>query len=151
MGQSNPRALNHRLPELTAQDQEIISAILQYRTALHIPENPWREWQKRNDWRAEGILKFVGLRLPVEMIRNESPIPPSKTIFGLPSYCYDMHTRVGLQVLQRLVRGVAGAEDFRDFFAENKIKMPTEPWEKSCSWWRGRGSKASWFINLCVR
>src|SRR5262249_6438046 len=44
------------------------------------------------------------------------------TIFDLPSYCYDMHTRVGLQVLQRLVRGVAGAEGIKDFFVENKIK-----------------------------
>jgi hypothetical protein len=56
------------------------------------------------------------------MTENEVPIPPSKMIFDLPSYCYDMHTRVGLQVLQQLVRGVAGAEDVRDFFAEYKIK-----------------------------
>jgi hypothetical protein len=56
------------------------------------------------------------------MTQNEVPIPPSKTVFDLPGYCYDMHTRVGLQVLQQLVRGAAGAEGIKDFFVENKIK-----------------------------
>jgi hypothetical protein len=121
-GAIEPAALKADLPELTTQDQEIISAILQRRAALQVPENPWLEWLRKNDWRAEGLLRFVGLRLPIDMTRNEAPIPPSKTIFDLPSYCYDMHTRVGLQVLQRLVRGIHGAEDIRDFFAENKIK-----------------------------
>jgi hypothetical protein len=121
-GAIEPAILNHQLPELTSQDQEIVSAILQHRAALQLPENPWREWQKKNDWRAEGLLRLVGLRLPIDMTRNEVPIPPSKTIFDLPSYCYDMHTRIGLQVLQRLVHGVNGAEEMKDFFSENKIK-----------------------------
>src|SRR5207248_3512220 len=101
---------------------EIVSASLQRKAALQVPENPWLEWLRKDDWRAEGLLRFVGLRLPLEIIRNELPIPSSKIIFDLPSYCYDMHTRVGLQVLQQLVRGVTGAEGIKDFFAENKIK-----------------------------
>jgi hypothetical protein len=110
------------LPELTLQDQETVSAILQRRAALQVPENPWLEWLRKNDWRAEGLLKFVGLRLPAKMTQNASPIPPSKMLFDLPSYCYDMHTRVGLQVLQRLVRGVHGGEAIKEFFQGNKIK-----------------------------
>jgi len=119
-GAIEPAILNGHLPELILQDQEIVSAILQRRAALQVPENPWLKWLRKNDWRAEGLLRFVGLRLPIDMTRNEVPAPPSKTIFDLPSYCYDMHTRVGLQVLQRLVHGVNGAEAIKDFFVENK-------------------------------
>jgi MgsA AAA+ ATPase C terminal len=121
-GAIEPVAIKGELPELALQDQSIVSDIMQNREAVQVPENPWREWQKKNDWRAEGLLRFVGLRLPFEMTQVEKPIPPSTILFDLPSYCYDMHTRVGLQVLQQLVRGVAGAEGIKDFFVENKIK-----------------------------
>jgi hypothetical protein len=50
------------------------------------------------------------------MTQVTKPIPPSRILFDLPSYCYDMHTTVCLQVLQRLVRGVTGAEGIKDFF-----------------------------------
>jgi hypothetical protein len=115
-------AMKAQFPELILPEKEIASAIMQQRTAVQVPENCWREWQKKNDWRAEGLLKFVGLRLPLEMTQVETPLPPSKILFDLPSYCYDMHTRVGLQVLQRLLRGVAGVEDIKDFFQQNRIK-----------------------------
>jgi hypothetical protein len=115
-------ALKGELPELTLQGQLIVHAIMQNRAAVQVPENPWLQWQKKNDWRAEELLRFVGLRLPFEMTQVKKPIPPSKMLFDLPSYCYDMHTRVGLQILQRLVRGVNGAEGIKEFFQENKMK-----------------------------
>jgi hypothetical protein len=121
-GAIEPAALKAELPELTLQDEGIIAAITQLRAAVQVPGNPWQEWQKKNDWRAEGLLKFVGLRLPLPMIQINTPIPPSKLLFDLPSCCYDVHTRVGLNVLQRLVRGVHGAEGIEDFFQENKIR-----------------------------
>jgi hypothetical protein len=121
-GAIEPAAIKAELPELTLEDQPMVSAILQRRAAVQVPENPWREWQKKNDWLAEGLLKFVGLRLPLPMIKIDMPIPPSKLLFDLPSCCYDMHTRVGLKALQRLVRGVHGAEGIKDFFQENKIR-----------------------------
>jgi hypothetical protein len=40
--------------------------------------------------------------------------------FDLPSYCFDMHTRVGLAM--RLVQGVEGAEGIKELFQRNKIK-----------------------------
>jgi hypothetical protein len=121
-GAIEPIALKAELPRLTLQDESIVSAIMQQREAVQAPGNPRREWQKKNDWRADGLLKFVGLRLPFEITKTEAPIPTSRILFDLPSYCYDMHTRVGLKVLQRLVRGVHGAEGIRDFFQENKIR-----------------------------
>jgi hypothetical protein len=85
-GAIEPAILNRNLPELTLQDQEIVSAILQRRAALQVPENPWFEWLRKNDWRAEGLLRFVGLRLPLEMTRNETPILPSRIIFDFEGW-----------------------------------------------------------------
>ena len=121
-GAIEPTAIKAELPELTLEDQPIVSAISQRRGAVQAPENAWREWQKKNDWRAEGLLKFVGLTLPMEMTRVQTPVPPYKMIFDLPSYCYDMHTRVGLAMLKRLVQGVEGAEGIKVVFQQNKVK-----------------------------
>lgn len=58
------------------------------------------------------------------MTAIETAIPTSQVLFDLPAYCYDMHTRAGLKVLQRLVRGAAGAEEIRRFFMQNHIRSP---------------------------
>ena len=79
-------------------------------------------WEARNDWRAEKLLRFVGLILPLEMTMVQTPVPPYKMLFDLPSNCYDTHTRVGLKMLHRLVQGVAGAEAIREFFQQNKVR-----------------------------
>jgi hypothetical protein len=117
-----PAAFKSDLPELTQQDESTVAAILESGATLDPAENSWLVWIKRNDWRAESLLHFVGLRLPFEMTAPTTPIPSSKVLFDLPSYCFDMHTRIGLRVLQQLVRGVAGAEDIRDFFQQNEIR-----------------------------
>ena len=67
-------------------------------------------------------MRFVGLTLPLEMTRVQTAVPVHTMLFDLPSYCYDMHSRVGLKMLQRLVRGVAGAEAIGKFFEQNKVK-----------------------------
>jgi len=121
-GVIEPATIKVELPELTVQDEAIVTAIMGNREEVQAPQNPWREWQKKNDWRAEKLLRYVGLSLPLEMTQIEEPLPPSRILFDLPSYSFDMHTRVGLKVLQKLVRGVDGAEGIRDFFQENKIK-----------------------------
>lgn len=107
---------------LQAQDHLIVAAILRQTAVFQFPDSPWREWQRRNDWRTDGLLRFVGLRLPMQMTKRDAPVPPYKMLFDLPSYCYDMHTRVGLEMLQRLVRGVGGAEGIKEFFQRNKVK-----------------------------
>src|SRR5438094_3879785 len=84
-GAIEPAILNRNLPEVTLRDQEIVSAILQRRAALQVPDNPWLEWQRKNDWRAEGLLRFVGLRLSIDMTRNEVPMPPSKQFSTCPA------------------------------------------------------------------
>jgi hypothetical protein len=110
------------LPELSVEDVPIISAIMKRKAAVQAPESPWQEWQKKNDWRAGRLLTFLGLTLPVEMVTVRTPVPPYVMLFGLPSYSYDMYTRVGLEVLRRFIKGVSGAESIRDFFRENKVK-----------------------------
>ncbi len=120
-GVIEPAAMKCELPELRAEDEPIVSAIMHQTTSVKCTENSWLEWQRKNDWRAEGLLRFVGLTLPLELTRVQTPVPPYKMLFDLPSFCYDMHTRVGLKALQRLVKGTAGADGIRDFFRENKI------------------------------
>ena len=117
-------AVKGALPELGVEHNSIVSAIMQQRPAVQAARNPWRAWQKKNDWRAEGLLRFVGLTLPMEKTLVSTPVPPHRMIFDLPSYCYDMHTRVGLKVLHRLVQGVDGAEAIREFFRQNTAKSP---------------------------
>ncbi|PYV71688.1 MAG: hypothetical protein DMG96_28350 [Acidobacteria bacterium] len=78
-------------------------------------------WQKRNNWRTEGLLQFVGLSLPSESYVKTDPLPAFRMIFDLPSYCYDVHTRIGLTVLRRLVHGTHGA--IREFFKQNRTQM----------------------------
>jgi hypothetical protein len=119
-----PAVIKSELPELGAEDKLIVSAVMQRKAAVRVqtPTDPWREWQRKNDWRAEGLLKFVGLTLPLEITRVQTPVPPHKMFLDLPSYCYDVHTRVGLAMLKRVVQGVEGAEGIKELFQQNKIK-----------------------------
>jgi hypothetical protein len=121
-GTIEPAAIKCELPEPLADDRRILSEIMQCRAAVQLANNPWREWQRKNDWRAEGLLRFVGLMLPFEIITVPTPVPFHKMLFDLPSYCYDMHTRVGLAMLKRLVKGAAGAEAIKELFQEIEIK-----------------------------
>ena len=121
-GLIEPAAMKSELPELQAEDKPIVSAIMQRKAAVQTPTNTFQEWLRKNDWRAEGLLRFLGLRLPLEMTRVQTPVPPHKMLFDLPSYCFDMHTRVGLAMLKRLVQGVEGAEGIKELFQQNKIK-----------------------------
>jgi hypothetical protein len=109
------------LPELIGADKKIIRAILEQRTRIKTADDLWPAWQRKNDWRAEGLLRFVGMTLPAQLTCDETPLPTFKTIFDLPSYCYDKHTRVGLEMLRRLVRGVPGAEGLREFFTQHGV------------------------------
>jgi hypothetical protein len=121
-GAIEPAAIKSKLPELGAEDKPIVAAIIQRKAAVHTPTNAWQKWQRKNDWRAEGLLRFVGLRLPLEMTRVQTPVPPYKMLFDLPSYCFDVHTRVGLAMLKRLVQGVEGAEGIKELFQRHQIK-----------------------------
>ena len=121
-GVIEPVAIRSELPELAVEDRPIVAAIMQRKAAVQAPENPLREWQKKNDWRAEGLLKFVGLTLPMKMTTVQAPVPPYKMLFDLPCYCFDTHTRVGRAMLKRLVLGVKGAEGIKELFQQNRIK-----------------------------
>jgi|HubBroStandDraft_1064217.scaffolds.fasta_scaffold35903_2 hypothetical protein len=115
-------AAEGNVPELSEEDRQIVSAILQRKAAMLTPMNAWEEWQSKNDWRAEKMLRFVGLTLPTEMFSVRLPIPAYTMLFDLPSYCYDMHTRTGQEVLSRLMRGDFGATAIKDFICRRKVK-----------------------------
>lgn len=60
-------------------------------------------WCIKNDWRTDGLLKYSAIELPECLplcrLLDEVPLPQGTMMKGLPSYAYDMYTRVGKQVL----------------------------------------------------
>jgi hypothetical protein len=114
--------LEGNVPELSVEDGQIVSAILQQKATMLSPMIAWQEWQSRNDWRAEKMLRFVRFTLPYEMFRVQLPIPTYKMLFNLPSYSYDMYTRSGQEMLSRLMRGAFGATAIRNFIHGSKVK-----------------------------
>jgi hypothetical protein len=110
------------LPELSDKDTQMISAIMQRKAMMLSPANAWQEWQSKNDWRAGKMLRFVGLTVPSETFKVQLPIPTYRMLFDLPSHCYDMHTRIGREVLSRLMRGAFGATAIKNFVYHSKVK-----------------------------
>src|SRR5205823_15089902 len=106
------------------EDRLILDAIARQKAAVQAANTPLYAWQKKHKWRTEGLVRFIGLELPLEKEVRLEPVPRCRTIFELPSYCYDMHTRIGLAVLRRLVQGVPGARAIRDFFQLNRTNAP---------------------------
>lgn len=115
-------AKDSMLPALSDEAHQIVAAIFDRSALRSLPPTAWEEWQRRNDWRAAGLVKFIGLRLPFTMTTVTAPCPAHRMMWGLPSYSYDMYTRVGLEMLKRLVRGVHGGEGIRRFFRDNRVK-----------------------------
>jgi MgsA AAA+ ATPase C terminal len=115
-------AKNATLPALCPDDKVILEAIAYQKDGVKAATTRIQEWQKRQDWRTAGLLKYLGLRLPLASRIDTRPLPASRTIFDLPTYCYDQYTRIGLTVLHRLVQGVRGAGAIRDFFQRNRVK-----------------------------
>jgi MgsA AAA+ ATPase C terminal len=110
------------LPKLTDSDARIIASIVERKREVVTSAEPWRQWQRKNDWRAEGLLRFVDMPHPTRLTINDTPIPAHKMLFDLPSFASDMHTRVGLEMLHRLARGVPGAEAIRDLLNRYQVK-----------------------------
>jgi len=117
-------ANDSELPELSEQDRSIVAAILEQRGEVQKAQNPWLAWQKKQDWRGEDMVAFLGFRLPLGMTKVATPVPSFRVLFDLPNYCYDMHCRVGLKVLHRLVQGAPGAGEIRNFFRQHPVKTP---------------------------
>ncbi len=112
------------LPRLEPGDEIILDFIVHKKKTVDLSNSCLYEWQKKNNWRTAGLLKYIGLSLPLESQVNADPVPAARFIFDLPSYCYDQYTRIGLAVLRRLVRGVHGAEAITDFFHRNRVTAP---------------------------
>lgn len=80
------------------------------------------DWAVKNNWRGEGMLKYQMLAGTT----NQSLMPrfwkrPEPLLLkGLPSYSYDMHTRVGKSVLVRMT----GFKVIKEFFEQNPSIKP---------------------------
>ena len=112
------------LPALTASDRLILAAVAHRKTEIRESKHPWRDWQRKNGWRTEGLLQYLDFTLPFKTSLVTAPLPISKPICSLPNYCYDMHTRVGLTVLKRIAAGVEGAEAVGLLLRRHRVKTP---------------------------
>src|SRR5579864_8206885 len=54
------------LPSLGPEDTVILDAIARQKAAVQAANTPLFEWQKKNKWRTEGLVTFLGLELPLE-------------------------------------------------------------------------------------
>jgi hypothetical protein len=82
-GVIEPVASKHELPDLEFEDESIVAAILERKASVQMPRSLWQQWQKRNDWRAGAMLKYVGMTLPFEMTTVKMPVPPLQAAFRL--------------------------------------------------------------------
>lgn len=89
---------------LTEWDKEHRKDVYTSHCQLEKENGPHAEWVKRHAWRTDGLLKFVMLGDPEELVPYTTPIPAFKEIAGLPSCAYDMYTRTGRQMLKLLAK-----------------------------------------------
>lgn len=111
-------------PALSSCDRLILAAIKEQKNEIREAKFLWTEWRRRNNWRAEGMLQYLGIALGMTTSVVAAPIPECKTICSLPSYCYDMHTRAGLAALKSIVAGTEGAEAIYYFFKRHRVRTP---------------------------
>jgi hypothetical protein len=78
-GVIEPVASKHELPDLEFEDESIVAAILEREASVQTPRSLWQQWQKKNDWRAGAMLKYVGMTLPFEMTNRRGSDPTPQT------------------------------------------------------------------------
>lgn len=72
-------------------------------------------WSAKNNWRGEGMPKFQECKIHHKFDVLNDEVDELVLLKGLPSYCYDMHTRVGKGVLIRM----CGFSVVKAFFEKN--------------------------------
>jgi hypothetical protein len=119
-------ATKAQLPQLSVEEARVASAVERRASSIAYPSLPWEHWLKKNGWRAEGLLKFLDLRLSGDITHSGLPVPSYKLLFELPSYAFDMHTRPGMTVLKSLFIGIDGTTEIRDLIQAHRVYNPTK-------------------------
>jgi hypothetical protein len=71
----DPVTATQQREKTTPQDELIVSTLSANRNELRQATTPWRIWQKKSDWRTEGLLRYAGLVLVQrEMEKRRSPL-----------------------------------------------------------------------------
>ena len=112
------------LPSLEPEDEIILDVIVHKKKTVEVGNSWLHEWQKKNNWRTGGLLRYVGLSLPLK--RRSTPIHclRPELIFDLPSYCYDAVHQDWTRGFAATRPGSHGAEAIRDFFQRNRVNAP---------------------------
>jgi hypothetical protein len=87
-----------KVGELSGWERKVIRMIME------LPDQTKKQqWAIKNDWRGEGMLKYQNLVDDIEWDWTPAKVDVSyELLAGLPDYCYDMHTRIGSIVCNRL-------------------------------------------------
>jgi hypothetical protein len=93
-----------------------VKAVL-YTSLKEVAQTPGDSWLVTSNWRVEGMA--VGPLWSSMLGTTTTPtaelLPAHQTMYGLPSYAYDMHTRVGKGAIMRL----CGKLPLRQLFASS--------------------------------
>lgn len=93
----------------TEWDSKLMSHVLSSAITSQEP------WFLANDWRGEGMLQYVSPNMVTtvtncvaleEVCLRGDQLPEAKNLYGLPTYTYDMHTRVGKHAIAMLTKHV---------------------------------------------
>ena len=93
--------------------------IVQLIEQLPTPETPIHAWLKRKSWLTEGMSKYAVLDHLWDLVPVDAQPEVGVTLYGLPSYCYDMHTRVGRLAL-RFCSAIPVVQQFFDQYRPMK-------------------------------
>ncbi len=112
----------HEFSNLSPAETRIVAQLRANCEDARAGSDGWKDWQRKNRWRSDGLLKFVDSSLALEQTVSALTPPPSTMLAGLPSYAYDMYTRVGTTVLRRVMEGGEGLEGITSFFRRTRVK-----------------------------
>jgi hypothetical protein len=87
-----------KVGELSDYERKVVRLIME------LPEaTKKQQWAIKNDWRGEGMLKYQNMVDDIYWEGHKAdPDVSYELLAGLPDYCYDMHTRIGSIVCNRL-------------------------------------------------
>jgi hypothetical protein len=85
----------------TLSDQA--KSVVQTTAQIPAPQTSLHAWLKQKSWMTEGMSKYAVLDSLWELVPVDTQPEAGIVLYGLPSYAYDMHTRVGRRALHASV------------------------------------------------
>ncbi len=91
--------INEKVRECTTLSNQAKS-VLQSIAKMPPPQTPLHAWLTEKSRLTEGMAKYAVLDSLWDLVPVDAQPKPGIMLYGLPSYAYDMHTRIGRRALQ---------------------------------------------------